>query len=118
MPTGDIVRNRDASLEPAARLRAIAHAVGAEAVQSLDANRMSELAFGETVYANVILMGAAWQAGLVPVSLDALELAIELNGVAVTQNKQAFAYGRLAIADPHFAASHPREQQSQETLEQ
>jgi indolepyruvate ferredoxin oxidoreductase len=118
MPTGDIVRNRDASLEPAARLRAIEHAIGADAVQSLDANRMSELAFGETVYANVILMGAAWQAGLVPVSLEALERAIELNGVAVAQNKQAFAYGRLAIADPDFVVSLTQEQSKQETLEQ
>src|ERR1700761_9062999 len=119
MPTGDIVRNRDASLEPAARLRAIAHAVGAEAVQSLDANRMSELAFGETVFANVILMGAAWQLGLVPVSHDALERAMELNGVAVEQNKQAFACGRLAVADADFVASIVGpEQPKAETLDQ
>ena len=105
MPTGDIVRNRDASLASAARLDAIERAIGPDAVQSLDANLISEKLFGETVFANVILMGAAWQLGLVPVSLAALERAIELNGVAVAQNKTAFACGRLVVADPDFAKS-------------
>jgi indolepyruvate ferredoxin oxidoreductase len=118
MPTGDIVRNRDASLESAARLRAIRLAMGSDAVRSFDANKVSELAFGETVYANVILMGAAWQSGLVPVSLGGLERAIELNGVAIAQNKQAFAYGRLAAADPDFAASVTEGRQKPETLEE
>jgi indolepyruvate ferredoxin oxidoreductase len=46
------------------------------------------------------MLGAAWQAGLVPVSLPALERAITLNGVAVVQNLRAFALGRLALAAP------------------
>jgi indolepyruvate ferredoxin oxidoreductase len=119
MPTGDIVRNRDASLASATRLRALEHAIGADAVRSFDANLISEKAFGETVFANVILMGAAWQLGLVPVSRDALERAIELNGVAVAQSKQAFAYGRMVAADRDFVTSivGPR-QPIEETLDQ
>ena len=119
MPTGDIVRNRDATLATATRLDAIERAIGADAVRSFDANRASEKLFGETIYANVILMGAAWQMGLVPVSLDALQRAIELNGVAVAQNQEAFTCGRLMIADRDFAASIVGSQAPiEETLDQ
>ena len=45
-------------------------------------------------------MGYAWQRGLVPVGLAAMQRAIELNGVAVETNKLAFSLGRLAAADP------------------
>ena len=65
---------------------------------------------GDTVFANMIMLGAAWQQGLVPVSLEALMRAIELNGVASNENKQAFACGRLAIADPDFLTSLLEEQ--------
>ena len=51
------------------------------------------------------MLGAAWQQGLVPVTSAALMRAIELNGVAIEQNKQAFASGRLAAADRDFATS-------------
>ncbi len=119
MPTGDIVRNRDASLESRRRGCAPSGTPWApKRSRAFDANGCRNRAFGETVYANVILMGAAWQSGLVPVSLGALQRAIELNGVAVAQNKQAFALGRLAAADPDFAASITEEQQPPETLEQ
>ena len=50
-------------------------------------------------------MGYAWQRGLVPVGLAAMQRAIELNGVAVEANKAAFSLGRLAAADPAAAAS-------------
>jgi indolepyruvate ferredoxin oxidoreductase len=55
---------------------------------------------GDALAANVMLMGFAWQKGLIPLSLAALEGAIELNGVAVPFNKQAFALGRLLAHDP------------------
>jgi indolepyruvate ferredoxin oxidoreductase len=46
------------------------------------------------------MVGAAWQAGLIPVSLEALLRAIELNGVKIDENKKAFAWGRIAVHDP------------------
>ena len=49
---------------------------------------------------NIVAMGYAWQRGLVPVGLAAMQRAIELNGVAVDSNKAAFSLGRLAAADP------------------
>jgi indolepyruvate ferredoxin oxidoreductase len=53
--------------------------------------------------ANMILLGAAYQAGAIPVSARALEEAIALNGVGVRTNTQAFRAGRLAVVDPEWA---------------
>ena len=104
MPTGDIVRFRDADLASRRRLKEIANVIGEGNVQAFDANGMAEKLFGDAVYANIIMLGHAWQQGLVPVSLAALERAIELNGVTVDRNRQAFAVGRLAFADADFCA--------------
>jgi indolepyruvate ferredoxin oxidoreductase len=71
------------------------------------------------VFANVMMLGFAWQQGLVPVSLQALWRAIELNGVAVERNKQAFAWGRLASADPDAVQrATGRAPQEPETLDE
>ncbi|WP_305967618.1 MULTISPECIES: indolepyruvate ferredoxin oxidoreductase family protein [unclassified Mameliella] len=100
MPTGDFTRNRDADLKAGDRLARISGAVDGKALQSLDANALSEALLGDTVFANVLMLGAAWQAGLVPLSEAALMRAIELNGVKPELNKQAFAWGRVAVTDP------------------
>ncbi len=70
------------------------------------------------MFANVIMLGAAWQNGLVPVSLEALLRAIELNDVAIDNNKRAFACGRLAVAAADVAASLLGPPPTQETLDQ
>ena len=62
-------------------------------------------ALGDTIFANVLLLGYAWQRGLVPLSEHALLRAIELNGVAVERNKLAFTWGRFAAAEPDRLAS-------------
>jgi indolepyruvate ferredoxin oxidoreductase len=100
MPTGDTVRIRDADLECSTRLQAIEHVAGCGNVASLDANALAEQLLGDSVYANIVMLGFAWQDGLVPLSLSALLRAIELNGVSVERNKQAFAWGRIARAAP------------------
>jgi indolepyruvate ferredoxin oxidoreductase len=74
--------------------------VGAENFDALDANAVAEKLLGNTIYANVLLLGCAWQKGLVPVSLQALMRAIELNGVEPDKNKLAFSWGRLAAVNP------------------
>jgi indolepyruvate ferredoxin oxidoreductase len=102
MPTGDVVRFRDADLASPARLRAIRQVIGHDNLDTINANALAERLLGDAVYANIIMLGFAWQRGLVPVSLQALWRAIELNGVAVDRNKQAFAWGRIAAADPAF----------------
>jgi indolepyruvate ferredoxin oxidoreductase len=72
---------------------------------------------GDTVYANMIMLGFAWQSGLVPVSLAALDRAIDLNGVAPEANRRAFALGRLAAVDPAPLAEVTRPRPTEETLE-
>lgn len=100
MPTGDLVLHRDADLRIDARKALIAATVGADNVTSFDANRAAERLMGDTVFANMMMLGAAWQRGLVPVSHAALQQAIELNGVAIDRNRQAFDIGRLMAAKP------------------
>jgi len=100
MLTGDFVRHRDASLRRSDRIDAIAAAIGNDNLTTVDANEMAEKLMGDTIYANVFLLGCAWQKGLVPVSLDALNRAIELNAVKIDANKRAFSWGRIAAANP------------------
>ncbi|MCR4266795.1 indolepyruvate ferredoxin oxidoreductase family protein [Nitratireductor sp. ZSWI3] len=100
MPTGDIVRKRDASLRVAERLARLEDVTGADSLAAVDANRLSEKLMGDTVFANVMMLGFAFQKGLVPVSLNALSQAIVLNGVAVERNHRALLIGRLAAARP------------------
>ena len=99
MSTADFVKQRDANLRASDRLVAICDVVGAHNFDTLDANRIAEQIMGNTIYANVLMLGCAWQKGLVPVSLQAMTRAIELNGVEVDKNKQAFGWGRVAAAN-------------------
>jgi indolepyruvate ferredoxin oxidoreductase len=69
----------------------------------LDALGLAETLFDDHMAANMIVLGAAWQAGAVPVTEAAIEEAIVLNGVSVQMNSQAFRVGRLLVADPAWA---------------
>jgi indolepyruvate ferredoxin oxidoreductase len=66
----------------------------------VEARRIAEALFGDHMATNVLALGVAAQAGLLPVSVRALEEAIRLNGTAAEQNLQAFRWGRLAVSDP------------------
>ena len=66
----------------------------------LDAQALSERLFGDHMMANTLALGAAYQRGLLPVSLKALEQAIRLNGAAVDKNLAALAWGRAVVAAP------------------
>ena len=118
MPTGDLVLQRDASLRRDAREAAIAGLVGAENLSAFDANAAAEKLLGDSVFANVMMLGFAWQKGLVPVSDAALAQAILLNGVAVEKNRLAFVLGRVLAADPARLQAHYREEKdAPESLE-
>jgi indolepyruvate ferredoxin oxidoreductase len=71
----------------------------------LDAQQLSERLFGDHMMTNTLVLGAAYQRGMVPVSADALERAIRLNGAAVEKNLAAFAWGRAVVAAPDAVAS-------------
>ena len=66
----------------------------------LDTCWLAEGLFGDILFANVILLGAAYQSGQLPLRSQSLEAVIGLNGKAVEDNLQAFRWGRLAVADP------------------
>lgn len=100
MPTGDIVLSRDASLNMDTRFNVLKQALGVSELPAINANELAEVLLGDAVFANVIMLGMAWQQGLVPVSLSAMQQAIDLNGVAVEANQKAFAWGRLAAVEP------------------
>lgn len=120
MPTGDLVLNRDAKLRVGERESAIRDAVGSDNVLSLDANKLSEELLGDSVFANMILLGLAWQQGLVPVGFAALDQAIVLNGVKIKQNRDAFTIGRLMAAAPdgltQFIAAKPLSEPSTDAM--
>ncbi len=77
----------------------IENAVGEGGARFVEATRIAEAVTGDGVTANAFLLGYALQCGWVPVSLDAIVRAIELNGVAVESNLRAFGWGRLAAHD-------------------
>lgn len=99
IPTAEFTRNRDASINKAGLLEKLAASAGADNVSQLDAQEIAARFLGDPIGGNILMMGYAWQAGLVPVSLPALMRAMELNNVAVDMNKRAFMLGRLAAAD-------------------
>ncbi len=81
----------------------IEEVVGSANLAALPATRLAERMAGNSVAANMVLLGHALQSGAMPLSLAALERAIELNGVAVEDNKRCLALGRLAAHDPAAA---------------
>lgn len=97
-PTADIVMDRDASLPGTRMADALRDATGGRALM-LKATQLAEGLFGNNVTANTLMLGYAWQKGLIPLSLDAMRGAIEANGAAVALNLHAFDWGRLAAVD-------------------
>lgn len=71
----------------------------------LDALATANALFGHTTPSHFLLVGAAYQAGALPLSAAAVERAIELNGVGVAANLAAFRWGRAAVAEPEALAA-------------
>ena len=94
------MRNPDADLKAEALLEKMRFVAGAEQVETFDAQTLAEEFLGDTLASNILATGYAWQRGLVPVCLEAMMRAIELNGVAVAANLTAFSLGRLAAGAP------------------
>jgi len=97
-PTADVVTDRDASLPTPRILETLLSRAGEKGFL-IHATRIAEALFGNNVAANTLIVGYAWQKGLLPISADAFAAAIEANGAAVALNKRAFAWGRLAAVD-------------------
>ena len=101
VPTASMVTDPTAARpEVDAARRAIDAATRADMNVHLDAQRLTERLLGDATTANVVVLGAALQAGTLPVSASALEEAFVMNGVAVEQNLAALAWGRAWVVDP------------------
>jgi indolepyruvate ferredoxin oxidoreductase len=98
-PTAAFVSNPDIDFEPDVMLRAIKAAAGDCATEVVDASTLATALVGDSICVNLFMLGYAFQKGLLPLCLGAIERAIELNGVAVESNKRAFAFGRLVAHD-------------------
>ncbi|HEY3014562.1 MAG TPA: indolepyruvate ferredoxin oxidoreductase family protein, partial [Nocardioides sp.] len=100
VPTGRMVSDVTASFpgtdQTVDRIAATTRPAGSVYV---DARGLAEEIFGDDQFANMLLVGAAYQAGALPIPADAIEAAIRLNGVAVETNLQAFRRGRQYVAD-------------------
>jgi len=96
---GDFTRNVNFTLPTERLKRAIERAAGPEKSYFIDATRIAGALLGNSVSANIFLVGYAYQVGALPLTAEAIEHAIELNGEAVEMNKMAFRFGRYAAAD-------------------
>ncbi|HEV3105019.1 MAG TPA: indolepyruvate ferredoxin oxidoreductase family protein, partial [Trinickia sp.] len=99
IPNASFVQNPDANLHADALIDKMRHAAGADFMSECDAQALATKFLGDTIGANILMLGFTWQLGLVPVSHAAMMRAIELNNVAVPMNKLAFNVGRLAAGD-------------------
>jgi indolepyruvate ferredoxin oxidoreductase len=107
VPTGAMVTDTAATFPDVGTVIArIEDATLAAQSVFVDARRLSVTLLGSDQFANMLLTGVAFQAAALPLPSASIEEAIELNGVQVRQNLQAFRWGRQYVADPDaFAAA-------------
>lgn len=99
-PTVAFQFDRDAAVDKGLLLARLTHMLGGTAVQEVDATARTTALLGDTIAANMFMVGVAAQGGLLPLGVAAIEQAITLNGTAVHMNLAAFRLGRLHVADP------------------
>jgi indolepyruvate ferredoxin oxidoreductase len=123
LPTGEMVRNVRSVFDSDAAIARLSEYTQSDRILTVPARTIAEVLFGDYLLTNMVVLGAAFQAGTVPVSSASIETAISLNGVAVERNRQAFRYGRLWVADrarvlPFLEAvkPHPEEVQAETVM--
>jgi indolepyruvate ferredoxin oxidoreductase len=109
VPTGAMVTHTDVQFPDSGGLRTtIDRVTRKDENVYLDALGLAETLFDDHMASNMLVLGAAYQAGAIPVSAAAIEQAITLNGVSVAMNTQAFRAGRLLVADPTWVSTIKR----------
>lgn len=98
VPTAEFARNPDWQLNADALIAELRACLG-ERVLLMEGLRLAQGLMGDPIASNMFVLGAAWQLAQVPLQLASIEQAIELNGVAVAMNKEAFTWGRRAAVD-------------------
>jgi indolepyruvate ferredoxin oxidoreductase len=99
IPIADFILNRDFNFQ-ARKVNHVLETALRKDSSFFDFTKPAETLLGDSIATNMMMMGYAYQKGLLPLSAKAIEQAIEVNGVAVKMNTQAFQLGRLAAADP------------------
>ena len=105
---GEFTRSADFSLPTERLKKAIRAAAGDDKAHFFDATRTATALFGNSLGANMFMLGFAFQHGGLPLSAEAVEKAIELNGEAVAMNVAAFRWGRRAAHEPDFVRATGR----------
>ena len=108
IPTNDFARNADWQLDGASLVDRLKGVLGNKGL-FLAGQELAAALLGDAIAANMFMLGAAWQLGQIPVALASLDRAVELNGVAVELNKQAFRWGRQAAHDLESVERSARE---------
>ena len=98
-PTASFVQNPDIDFELGAMQTTLRDAIGERNLEIIDATGIAATLMGDSIATNPFMLGFAFQKGAIPLSLEALLRAIEINGAAIEMNKQAFTWGRLAAHD-------------------
>ncbi|MCG8694124.1 MAG: indolepyruvate ferredoxin oxidoreductase family protein [Minwuiales bacterium] len=99
-PTADFTLDPDARFGGDYLKQTIRDATGDNLAEFVPATRLATALMGDAIATNLFMLGYAFQRGLIPISLEALERAIELNGVAVENNKRTLHWGRQMAHDP------------------
>ncbi len=98
-PTIDTIRSRAPIAGPERMLEAVQIVTRRGRNIVVDGTRLAEGLFGSHMAVNLFLLGVAWQGGLIPLTLSAIERAIQLNGVDIERNLQVFTWGRKYYHD-------------------
>jgi len=104
IPTGDMVRSTKSEYPDAEHMIGLIKEFSKKHVL-LNATELSEHFFGSNMQANFIVIGAAYQSGAIPIDATSIEEAININGVAIKNNTDAFNIGRTLISDPSWIES-------------
>ena len=98
--TGDFTRNTELTFPLDNLTSRLERTTSPEGRSMFNASAAAVKLLGDSLGANLMLAGFAWQRGLIPISESAILQAIELNGVAVDWNREAFAWGRRLAHEP------------------
>ena len=99
VPVAAFTLTPDLAMDKGSLTGLLSQSLGREQAEFIDSTTLATALMGDSIAANLFLLGFAFQRGVIPLSLKSIESAIELNGVAVDANKRSFAWGRKAAAD-------------------
>lgn len=105
VPTLNQRLDPDCAFDGAGPSAAIVQAAGEGNCDLVSATQIAEHLVGDAIYTNMVMLGYAYQRGLVPLGRESIDRAIELNGAEIESNRRALAWGRFAAHDPQSVAA-------------